>query len=91
MHCIDKSCIKVWIKAKQKMEFNPNRKPGADFEKLMTKVNVPCDLRSPNEPPEWLDKKLFDAGTQFFRDYSFVTVLSSIFNFLVGISIPNLW
>ena len=65
--------------------------PGPEFEALLAKINDKCELDLPSNPPQWLDKDLFADGAQFFHDYFLIVVLSSIHNFLIGISIPNLW
>ena len=35
------------------------KKESPQFLKLMEKINEPCDLIAPNDPPFWLDKDLF--------------------------------
>ena len=65
--------------------------PSPQFLKLMEKINQPCDLMAPKQPPTWLDKQKFQNGVKFYEEWYFSVALSSIMNLLLGLSIPNLW
>jgi hypothetical protein len=84
------------LRKKMTVDFELKRKVRSQeyspaFEKLVQKIEDPCDLKVPLKPPSWLDKNLFYTGQEFFRGYYFSLFFSSIQNLLVGISIPNLW
>ena len=69
----------------------PGWKPSQEFEALMGKIHEPCELKSPEDPPVWLDEKKFRDGVRFYDDWFLVIAMSSIWNALLGMSVPNLW
>ena len=68
-----------------------NKDVSPNFLKLFGKVNDPCDLITPNQPPSWLSRELFQLGERFYEDWYFSVALSSFANLLLGFSVPNLW
>lgn len=67
-------------------------RPGEHFENLLAKtVNVPCEFQAPKEPPEWLNKGLFDAGRKCYDDYSFAFLLSTFMVACANLALPNIW
>ena len=68
-----------------------NKDVSPNFLKLFEKVNDPCDLITPNQPPSWLSRELFQLGERFYKDWYFSVALSSFANLLLGFSVPNLW
>ena len=65
--------------------------PSPGFQRLLRGIHVDCDLRCPEEPPEWLDKELFKRGQKFFFDNMFGVLISNYRNLVLGLCIPNLW
>ena len=68
-----------------------NQVVSPNFLKLIEKINDPCDLITPNQPPSWLDRELFQLGVRFYEEWHFSVALSSIANLMLGLSVPNLW
>ena len=68
-----------------------NQVVSPNFLKLIEKINDPCDLITPNQPPSWLNRKLFQLGVRFYEEWYFSVALSSLANLLLGLSVPNLW
>ena len=68
-----------------------NKDVSPNFLKLFEKVNDPCDHITPNQPPSWLSRELFQLGERFYEDWYFSVALSSFANLLLGFSVPNLW
>ena len=75
------------------MDFEKTRQKdySPEFIEILKTVNEPCELKSPKDPPEWLDKDLFKKGLSFLWNYYFVIAFSSFQNLVIGISIPSLW
>ena len=61
------------------------------LNELAKGINVPCDLKVPDNPPEWLDKEKFHRGRKFFRENALSVLMSNFRNLVIGLSIPNLW
>ena len=68
-----------------------NQDVSPNFLKLFEKINDPCDLITPNKPPSWLNRELFQLGERFYEEWYFSVALSSLANLLLGFSVPNLW
>ena len=68
-----------------------NQDASSNFLKLIEKINDPCVLITPNQPPSWLNRELFQLGVKFYEEWHFSVALSSIANLLLGLSVPNLW
>ena len=68
-----------------------NQNVSPNFLKLFEKINDPCDLITPNQPPPWLNRELFQLGVRFYEEWYFSVALSSLANLLLGLSVPNLW
>ena len=68
-----------------------NQVVSPNFLKLIEKINDPCELITPNQPPSWLNRKLFQLGVKFYEEWYFSVALSSLANLLLGLSVPNLW
>ena len=54
-------------------------------------IDIPCDLRVPKSPPEWLDKDKYERGRQFFRQNPLSVLMSNFRNLIIGLSVSNLW
>lgn len=54
-------------------------------------INSLCDFTAPQNPPKWLDKKLYMEGRKFFWDHVLIVFLVYCQNLIVGLSVPNLW
>ena len=63
----------------------------AYLNELSDGIHVPCDLKIPSNPPEWLDKDKFYRGRRFFVENPLSVMLSNFRNLVIGLSIPNLW
>jgi len=50
-----------------------------------------CELKVPDRPPKFLDKKLFLEGQKFFWDHVLVYFFVLCQNLTLGLSVPNLW
>lgn len=53
-------------------------------------IDVPCTLKMPNEPPEWLDKQMYDEGRKFFLANSVSVLVCNFRNLVIGLCVPNL-
>lgn len=62
-----------------------------DFQRLLTGIEVECDLQVPDKEPEWLDKELFYKGRDHYLQNMGGVYASNFRNLVVGMAIPNLW
>ena len=68
-----------------------NKDYSPEFVEILQAVEEPCELKSPKDSPEWLDKDLFKQGLTFLWEYFFLVAFSSFQNLIIGISVPSLW
>ena len=86
-------CLFSFLLIKLNMDFEKIRQKdySPEFVEILKTVNEPCDLKSPKDPPGWLDMDLFKQGLSFLWKYFFVIAFSSFQSLVIGISIPSLW
>ena len=65
--------------------------PSEDFQRLLTGIDVECDLQVPEEEPAWLDEELYQKGQEHYYNNLGGIYASNYRNLVVGMCIPNLW
>ena len=60
-----------------------------EFVELMKTINEPCELKSPKEPPPWLNKSLYLKGLSVIWSCYFGISIGILANFVLGLSNPN--
>ena len=63
----------------------------SQLEELAEGMDIPCQLKVPSQPPEWLDKDKYYRGRIFFNDNTLSVMVSNFRNLVMGLSISNLW
>ena len=61
-----------------------------EFQKIVDGMNEPCDLLVPGEPPEWLDRELFEIGRRFYYDNCLGVLFGNFRCLIVGMAVKNL-
>ena len=63
----------------------------SELEELAEGMEIPCELKVPSQPPEWLDKDKYNRGRAFFENNTLSILVSNYRNLVMGLSISNLW
>ena len=63
----------------------------SELEELAEGMEIPCGLKVPSQPPEWLDKDKYYRGRAFFENNTLSVFVSNYRNLVMGLSISNLW
>ena len=63
----------------------------SQLDELAEGIDIPCELKVPNDPPKWLDKEKFKRGREFFEKNQLSVFVSNYRNLVLGLSISNLW
>lgn len=60
------------------------------MKELFQGLNEPGDSRNPAEPPEWLDRDLFNQGRKFYKKYLFCIFFSELLSLIIMVSISRI-
>lgn len=60
------------------------------FLELLEGLDAPGDSGYPSDPPEWLDRDLFDRGRAFYKRYLFCVFLSDLVALLAMFSVTRI-
>lgn len=60
------------------------------FLQLLEGLDAPGDSGNPSDPPEWLDRDLFDRGRAFYKRYLFCVFLSDLVALLAMFSVTRI-
>ena len=60
------------------------------LKELAEGIDIPCQLKIPEKPPEWLDKAKFERGREFFIRNPLSVLMSNFRNLVLGLSVVNL-
>ncbi|KAK8748019.1 hypothetical protein OTU49_016275 [Cherax quadricarinatus] len=60
--------------------------PSPRMKKLLEGANHPGDSHNPPQPPQWLDRELFDRGREFYKRYLYCLGTSDLLSLVMTLS-----